>query len=327
MKKHQKLTAQERDLIAVWKSAGTSLRQIATRLDRSPSTISRELKRNRWGKTYVAIHAQAVTEKRIKLARKRHSLKNRSVYKYVLKKLRKGWSPEQISGRLKLRKPNNPYWHICHETIYSFIYHPSNSQKKLWEYLPRKQKRRRKQSGRSAHRCRIPDRVSIHNRPSEVETRETFGHWEGDSVEGKGHRNGVHTEVERKSRYYMARIIKDLTADQTAKAQSKMFRSLPNSVLKSTTVDNGREFTKHRQFKLPVFFADPYSSWQRGSNEYHNGLLRRYLPKGTDFSKISQKELDEIVEEINNRPRKCLGFRTPKEVFMKELGVAIQNGM
>lgn len=327
MKKHQKLTAQERDLIAVWNSAGIPLRQIASRLERSPSTICRELKRNCWGKAYVAIHAQTVTEKRFKLARKRHPLKNRSVYKYVLKKLRKGWSPEQVAGRLKLRKPNNPYWHICHETIYSFIYDPGNSQKKLWEYLPRKQKRRRKQTGRSAHHCQIPDRVSIHHRPSEVETRDIFGHWEGDSVEGKGHRNGVHTQVERKSRYYMARILQSLTASQTVRAQSRMFRSLPAPALKSTTVDNGREFTQHRQFNLPVFFADPYSSWQRGSNEYHNSLLRRYLPKGTDFSTISQEELDDIVEEINNRPRKCLGFRTPKEVFMKELGVAIQDRM
>lgn len=218
MKTHQKLTAQERDLIAVWKSAGTSLRQIASRLKRNPSTISRELKRNRWGKTYVAIHAQSVTERRIRSARKRHSLKNASVYKYVLKKLRKGWSPEQISGRLKLRKPDNPYWHICHETTYSFIYDSANTQKRLWEYLPRKKKKRRKQTGRGVHRCRIPDRVSIHDRPLEVENKKVFGHWEGDSVEGKGHRSGVHTEVERKSRYYLARVIKNLTADQTIKA-------------------------------------------------------------------------------------------------------------
>ena len=327
MKKHTKITALERDLIAIWRSQSLSVREIASRLKRNPSTISRELRRNRWGKNYVAIHAQAVTDGRKLKARKRYPLKNSSVYKYALRKLRAGWSPEQISGRLKLKKPNNPFWHICHETIYSFIYHESNKDKKLWEYLPRKQKKRRKQTGRSTHRSRIPDRVSIHKRPKEVETREIFGHWEGDSVESKAHKGGIHTELERKTRYFLARLVKQLTASEAIKAQSNMFRNLPKSAKKSTTVDNGKEFTSHKQFDLPVYFADPYSSWQRGSNEYHNGLLRRYLPKGTDLSTISQQELDSIVEEINNRPRKCLGYKTPKEAFQKELGVAIQSRM
>lgn len=327
MKQHKKLTAWERDLIAIWCSQELSVREIAHRLKRNPSTISRELKRNRWGNNYVAIHAQAVANKRSQLARKRHSLKNSLVYKYTLKKLRAGWSPEQISGRLKLKKPNNPYWHICHETIYQFIYHQNNKTKQLWEYLPRKQKKRRKQTGRSVHRSRIPDRVSIYQRPKEVDNRQVFGHWEGDSVEGKAHRGGIHTQVERKTRYFLAHLVVDLTADQTVKAQSNMFRKLPKQAKKSTTVDNGKEFTNHRQFDLPVHFADPYSSWQRGSNEYHNGLLRRYLPKGTDLSTISQPELDDIIEEINSKPRKCLGFKTPKEAFREELSVAIGNRM
>ncbi len=327
MKKHKQLTAQDRDVIAVWHSQSLSIRQIAIRLSKNASTISRELNRNRWGKHYVAIHAQALTNKRSQLARKRHPLKNPSVYKYVLKKLLKGWSPEQIAGRLKLKKPNNPYWHICHETIYAFIYYEATKTKRLWEYLPRKQQRRRKQNGRSTRRSRIPDRVSIHQRPGEAESREIFGHWEGDSIEGKGHRGGIHTQVERKTRYYLAQLVSDLTADQAVKAQSKMFCNLSNRAKKSTTVDNGKEFTNHKQFNLPVYFADPYSAWQRGSNEYHNGLLRRYLPKGTDLTTISQSELSDIVEEINTRPRKCLGFRTPKEAFRKELGVAIQNRM
>ncbi|MEZ4681438.1 MAG: IS30 family transposase [Caldilineaceae bacterium] len=168
---HTKLTSDERDQLAVLKASGMGVRAIARELGRSPSTISDELKRNSHGPHYVAIHAQALTQERKQEARKRHPLKNSSVYKYVIKKLRDGWSPEQISGRLKLKKPDNPYWHIGHETIYRFIYAKGNQHKKLWEFLPRKQKKRKQQSGRKVHSSRIPDRVSIHVRPEEINTR------------------------------------------------------------------------------------------------------------------------------------------------------------
>jgi transposase, IS30 family len=252
-------------------------------------------------------------------ARARHPLKNKSVYKYVLRKLRYGWSPEQISGRLRLMKPNNPYWHIHHETIYRYIYATENKEKNLFEYLPRKQKKRKRKYGRKTHRSRIPDRVSIHDRPEEVKNRNEFGHWEGDSIEGKGHRGGIHTEVERKTRFMMATFIKDLTAGDTSNKASQMFRDLPIRAKKSTALDNGKEFVKHKQFGLPTYFCDPYSSWQRGTNENSNGLIRRYLPKKADFSNYQQWELDDMIAEINNRPRKCLGFRTPQEVFEEEL--------
>ena len=164
-----------------------------------------------------------------------------------------------------------------------------------------------------------------------IDQRMEFGHFEGDTVEGKGHKDGVHTEVERVSRKFFARLVARIDSEEAIKAQKKIFAPLPAPARKSTTLDNGRE--THLHFKLrddlnmETFHADPYSSWQRGSNEYHNGLLRRYFPKGTDFKTISQQEIDECVEEINNRPRKCLGFYTPNEVFLKELqkgGVAIQ---
>lgn len=296
-----------------------SKREIARRLWRSDSTIREELKRNRFGNHYVAVHAQAQAKKRQTIARKRHPLKNQSIYKYALKKLRCGWSPEQISGRLKLKHPNNSYWSIHHETIYRFVYDKKNQAKMLWEYLPRKQKRRRKKYGRKPQRVRIPDRVSIHDRPSEVKGRSRFGHWEGDSVVGKAHKGAIHTQVERKTRFLKARLVNSLSAHEAVKAQSKIFKFLPTSAKKSTTVDNGKEFTNHQQFDLPVFFCDPYASWQKATNENTNGLLRRYLPKKTDFRKISQQDLDDIVEEVNTRPRKCLGFFTPKEVFNIEL--------
>lgn len=323
MRSHTKLTKNERDQIALLRAQKVGIRKIARALDRSPSTISDELKRNRNGEYYVAIHAQALTEARKQEAGKRHPLKNPSVYKYVMKKLGEGWSPEQISGRLKLKKPENSYWHICIETIYQFIYEEDNAPKRLWEYLPRKQKKRKEHHGRGVHRSQIPDRVSIHLRPNEVNSREEFGHWEGDSVIGRRIRGVViHTQVERQTRYLQAQLQPNLEATSTVKAQKNIFKSLPRMARRSTTLDNGSEFVKHKmlhELEMETYFADPYSSWQRGTNEYHNGLLRRYLPKKTSFDNLMQEEVDGIIEELNNRPRKCLGFRTPSEVFNHQL--------
>jgi IS30 family transposase len=316
---HKKLQPEERDRIAIWLSSGKKVREIARLLGRSPSTISDEIRRNSWKGTYVSIHAQSKSEKRRSASIHHHPLKNKSIYSYTMKKLRSGWSPEQIAGRLKLRHPDNGYWHIHHETIYRFIYAEENKGKKLWEYLPRKQKRRKKRDGRSCQRGRIPDRVSIHQRPESVEDRREFGHWEGDSIIGRGHRNGLHTEVERKSRYVQAVKLDRVGSDETVVGQRAIFDQYPEGARKTTTLDNGKEFVKHMEFGITAYFADPYSSWQRGCNEYHNGLIRRYLPKGTDFNLVTQEELDEIIEEINNRPRKCLGYKTPKEVFEEEL--------
>lgn len=224
---------------------------------------------------------------------------------------------------------SNVQMRISPEAIYSFIYSKEYKHRKFWEYLPWKRNIRKKKHGRKVHRGRIPDRVSIHQRPVVVEAREEFGHWEGDTVEGKAHKNGIHTEVERKSRLLQAVKVDRIDSPCALKAQKKIFSSLPAQARKTVTLDNGRE--NHLHIKLgklgiSTFFCDPYSSWQRGTNEYTNGLIRRYLPKKTDFTTLTQEELDEIVEEINNRPRKCLGFYTPKEVFLRELGrgVAIQ---
>lgn len=316
---HTKLTPLEREMIAVWLAQKVSKREIARRLNRSDSTIRDEITRNSFAGHYVALHAQSKANKRVFDSRWRHPLKNKSVYRYTLKKLRSGWSPEQIAGRLKLKHPDNQYWHIHHETIYRFIYDPHNKEKRLWEYLPRKQKRRKTKHGRKAKRCRIPDIVSIHQRPNEVEDRQVFGHWEGDSVVGKWHKSGIHTQVERKTRFLKAKLIKDFSGNETLRVQQQIFDCLPTEAKKSTTVDNGREFTSHKQLGLSVFFCDPYSSWQKATNENTNGLIRRYLPKKTDFRRITQQDLDDIVEELNNRPRKCLGYHTPQEAFNKEL--------
>ena len=285
MKKVTKLTAQERDLIAVWHGQKVSIRQIAKRLKRCHSSILREIKRNTWKdkKTkqeyYVSIHAQSVSEQRKSRAGKRHPLKSPEIGSYVLRKLRDGWSPEQIAGRLKKKHGKTV---ICHETIYRFIYAQENLDKRLWEYLPWKRKKRKVKSGRIVHRSRMPDRVSIHNRPKRVNQRLVFGHWEGDSIEGRRiDKDGIHTEVERLSRMTMAKKVKDLTSEETSKIQKEIFSRLPEKARQSTTLDNGRENHLHtrlrKKLNMKTYHCDPYSSWQRGTNEYHNGLIRRYF--------------------------------------------------
>lgn len=278
----------------------------------------------------MAIHAQRRSSQRKSSAGKRHPLKNAEVFRWAIARLMRGWSPEQIAGRMKLTFKDNAQMRISPEAIYSFIYSKEYKHRRFWEYLPWQRKIRKRKHGRKVHRGRIPDRVSIHLRPEVVQTREEFGHWEGDTVEGLAHRDGIHTEVERKSRFLSARKVERIDSPEAVKAQIHIFSPLPAHARKTLTLDNGRENHLHSKLNklgISTFFADPYSSWQRGTNEYHNGLIRRYLPKKTDFSTLTQQELDEIVEEINNRPRKCLGFYTPKEVFLRELqkeGVAIQ---
>jgi len=281
----------------------------------------------------VAIHAQNVSGKRKSLAGRRHPLKNKEVFKWTIQRLIRGWSPEQIAGRMKLVFKGNSEMRITPETIYSFIYSDGFKHRKFWEYLPWGRKKRKHKHGRKVHRSSIPDRVSIHLRPKAVDRKIELGHFEGDTVEGKGHKDGVHTEVERVSRKFFVKSVTRIDSEGAIKAQKEIFSSLPASARKSVTLDNGRENHNHtmlRNLGMETYFADPYSSWQRGSNEYHNGLLRRYFPKGTDFKSVSQEEIDECVEEINSRPRKCLGYFTPNEVFFAKLNnqrVAIQPRM
>lgn len=322
---YSKLNQTERELLAQWKKEGISNKECARRLTHHHTTIGRELQRNKYQKAiYEPLHAQAKTDARKEEAwEAKHPLKNKDVYAYVLEKIREGWSPEQIAGRLKRNHPNDSYWHITHETIYQFIYHPDNQDKKLWEYLRRKQKKRRKRNGRKAQRVRIPDRVSIHKRPKLVEKRVRIGHWEGDSLVGKGRRNGLHTAYERVSSLIRMEKMARLTSDESIKAQKRIYSRLPPSLRRSTTLDNGAEHVKHGNLKkdleMQTYFADPYSAWQRGGNENANLWIRYYFPKGTDFSKISKEELEDVEWELNHRPRKRLDFETPAEVFTEHL--------
>jgi IS30 family transposase len=295
--KAAKLTPEERDKIARLYSKSYGVRQIARELGRSPSTISAELKVGIWRddniheQFYIAIHAQSRRQERAKRSVKTTKLaKYTKLRAYVEIKLRTGWSPEQISGRLHIDYPDGhpevSTMRIGHEAIYRYIYAPEQADERFWEYLPRKQKKRRKRSGRKVQRSRIPDRVSIHDRPEAINNRTEFGHWEGDTIEGKRNEgDGIHTEVERLSRKLLARKVSRVASEETIQAQLLVFGALPHLAAQSTTLDNGKEHTKHTRLKqklgMDTYFADPFSSWQRGTNENTNGLLRRYLPKRT----------------------------------------------
>jgi IS30 family transposase len=326
MPKHKKLTQTERSLIGRWKDNGLSNKECARRLERHPSTIGRELTRNSsrddltGRRFYEPLHAGRRASARKKKAwSAKHPLKNGDVYAYILQRLTEGWSPEQIAGRLRLEHPNDKYWHICHESIYRFIYHPDNRDLALWEYLRRGQKKRRRRNGRKVHRLRIPERVSIHQRPKTVDQREEAGHWEGDTVVGRGRVSGLHTEYERVSSVMRIEKMKGLTAEESSQAALKIFSSMPECLRRSTTLDNGSEHAKHvklkRRLGMETYFADPYCAYQRGGNENANLWIRYYFPKGTDFDMVSDEEIKAVERELNSRPRKRLGFKTPLEAL------------
>jgi transposase, IS30 family len=334
MKPHHKLSSQERDKIAYWHAIGTRIREIARRLGRSPSSISSEIKRNRVDGIYHSIHAHKAANARKQHSHKKYLLKNNTILTaYVLDKLDSGWSPEQIAGRLKKeihegKRPRSDY--INHESIYQYIYDEKQRPHRLWEKLARSHRKRQRWLGRRSWSAKIPHRVSIRERPDTINTREEFGHWEGDTVVGDHHKTGIHTEVERVSRMLFAQQIPRVRAQETYLAQLNIFSLLPKQARKTTTVDNGSENMLHTKLReslaIQTYFADPYSSWQRGTNEYTNGLLRRYYPKRTDFRNLPQKELNDVVRQINNIPRKVLHYKTPREVFNEHLFQVLQVG-
>lgn len=323
---------------------GVSLAGVARRLGVHRSTVSREVRRRSfrpdrvhanvrpylrrrldtrpWSNTvYVAERAQghAVVQKA------RSHVPYRMTYDRlvdtVIGLLRQGWTPEEIAGRLPIDFPTDPRMRVSHETLYSWVYSPEQSHRALWQYLPRGQKKRRKRHGRRVHSDRLKWRVSIHDRPTVITERVTFGHWESDSVIGAGHSGAIHTTVERQSRFVMATKLDHPTAAATLRAQQALYGRLPAHAVASITADNGPEFAHHYRLAdligVPTYFCDPYCAWQRGTNEHFNGRLRRYIPKKTRFDTFTQEELDAWIHEINNRPRKVLNWATPAEVFQQ----------
>lgn len=313
------ITPKERDKIAIWLAEKCSIRDISRRLGRSVSSISDEIARNSVGGIYSSISAQNTSKARNSLSRKQNPRKDPWITCYVEDKLKIGWSPEQIAGRLK-REYNKRL--ICHETIYQYIYKPENKNKNLKEYLVRYHKYRSRKKYNWLPRRGIQGKVSIHDRPDEINNKQMFGHWETDVVEGKNHSMGIQTIVERKTRFYDGKLIDNIDSINGLKAQKQLLCKHPKSATLSVTMDNGKENFDHKKLndsEIKTFFCDPYASWQKGSVENHNGILRRYVPKKTNLKTVSQIELDWIFEDINSKPRKCLDYETAKEAFTREL--------
>lgn len=327
-KKTSRLTLKERVQIETLLQEKKSKSYIANTLNRSRSTISREV--NKWVQNKTDKYSADLAHWNAKddYLNKRN-LDKISLYKqlkiYVFRGLLTGWTPEQISGRLKEEYPNDPIMFISHESIYRYIYLMPQARlhKKLIKLLVRHKSRRRTPKKRRKTGSKILNQVSIDRRPKHIELREEVGHWEGDLMIGKNQKSAIGTIVERKSRYTLIVKLQGRNAKEVAKEFIKRLNKLNPLLKKSMTYDNGTEMAKHeiitKKTGMKIYFAHPYSSWERGTNENTNGLIRRFLPKGTNFNEIDEKELLFIQEKLNNRPRKIIGFKTPKEILDLEL--------
>ncbi len=316
------LRLDEREEISRGMVAGQSLRSIAASLGRAPSTVSREIKRNGGRQHYRASKADQAAWVRARRPQTCKLVENRELARIVAKKLRGLWSPEQIAGWLKYAYPDDENFQVSHETIYKtlFIQARGALKKELLQPLRRTRMMRRGRSHtqKSATHGRITGTVSIRERPPAVEDRAVPGHWEGDLIIGS--RNSqIATLVERQTRYVMLVRVPSKDTKTVINALIKHAHKLPRELYKSLTWDRGKEMADHKRFSLDtdikVYFCDPRSPWQRGSNENTNGLLRQYFPKGMDLSNIHQNRLNAIARQLNERPRKTLGFRTPAERF------------
>jgi IS30 family transposase len=318
------LTSEERYVIYHLKLFGLSLREIGRRLNRHHTTISREIRRNgpdvpTWVYWHEGAHQRALQRRRQPRHCRRHAYE--PLVCYVEQHLRADWSPEAIVGRLRLDHPEDEEMRVSTETIYRWVYRDASRGGQLFTCLCRQHKKRRRQRRYGTGRGLIPGRTSIDERPDLVARRLRFGDWEGDTVEGAKGSGYITSHVERKSRYLIAAKLVDKTAAVTASAVIAAFRRIPKTLRHTLTLDNGKEFAQFQAIEkstgLAVYFADPYAAWQRGTNENTNGLLRRYFPKGSDFKNITREMLAAAVKKLNHRPRKCLGYQTPHEVFQQ----------
>jgi IS30 family transposase len=304
--------------------AGASKAEIATELGRARSTIGREIARNSVAGDYSAVTAQALAQQRRRERPLTRKMDEPDVSKFVRSRLVCSWSPDQIAGRSKSDFADDRRRQISHQTIYAWIQsQPAADRRHFAGFLRRAGSHR----PREDRRGRIPNQVSIEGRPKVVDKRRRYGDWEGDTVVGARHSGAVVTLVERKSGYLLTAKSCDRKAQRVARKIESRMEKLPPQLRRTATFDNGKEFAEHdhlaERLDLAVYFAKPYCSWQRGTNEHTNGLLRQFLPKGTDFNSVSWQELKHYTNLINDRPRKRLSYRTPAEVF--EPLVATEN--
>jgi len=319
-KRYHRMSLAEREELSILYAQGESLRAIARRLNRNPSTISRELARNRTGFYYRAVTAQRKAERRC--YRKPRKLVVDGLLRHtVVRLLRKQWSPEQICDHLRRVHPNEPGRQVSAETIYSYLYVLPRGElrRELLDHLRQHRKHRRPRSRGTDRRGQIPEMVSIEERPPAVADRTIPGHWEGDIILGRRHQSALGTLVERTTRTVLLVRLPARDAVSVRKAFARKLRHVPKQMKLSLTYDRGKEMAEHKLFtrdtRMQVYFAHPQSPWERGTNENTNGLIRQYFPKGTDFNKVSAYEIRKVQDRLNGRPRKVLDARTPFEAF------------
>lgn len=322
------LSAFERMEIQTLLQLGYSPAEIALEMERPVCTITRELARNGGSQgRYDALDAHRRYLKRRKGAARGAKLSDEALRAEVEAMLREEFSPEQIAQRLPLVFPANPSMRVSHETIYQHVYADKRRGGKLYGHLRQGRKKRRKRGNSKGRRGVIAGRVSIEERPAIVAAQGRVGDWEGDTVIGKNHKCPLATFVERSTLYTAAALMPDKRAESLNNAAKTALKGIDSKLLHTLTVDNGKEFAAFKALEaaleVEIYFARPYTSNDRAINENTNGLIRQYLPKGTDFTTITQEQLNHILERLNNRPRKKLGFRTPKEA-LEEARLALQ---
>jgi IS30 family transposase len=318
---YRHLSAEERETLSLGLAHGYSLRTMARVLGRAPSTVSREHARNAMRAPYRACTAQTLAAARARQPRRPRKLLDPWLWQHVRTQLTAGCSPEQIAGRLQRAYPDEMGKQLSAETIYVGLYVLPRGElrSELLAALRQARKARRPRARGTDRRGQIPNMTPIAKRPAEVATRTVPGHWEGDLLKGARNGSAVGTLVERTTRLVILAKMTGTDATSAREGFTKKLRHVPALLRKTLTYDRGKEMAEHEQLALrlaiQVFFADPYSPWQRGTNENTNGLLRQYLPKGTDLSGYTQRELNAIAHRLNTRPRKCLDFATPLEVY------------
>jgi transposase, IS30 family len=307
------LTSQEREFLYRLTQKGVSKTKIAELMGRDRSTIHRELRRNARQGVYRPDEAQRLADKRRRASRRPRKLEDDDARAYVRERLEKRWSPDQIAGRSRCDFPRQPFRWLSRQTIYNWIDEKS----------PRWRKWLRRGGRQPEKRGKLMECVRIDGRPEVVNRRLRYGDWEGDTIVGKGRRNALVTLVERKSGYTRMGRADSLKADITRQVAVERMKNLPASLRRSITFDNGKEFAEHEKIhkclRLDVYFALPYCSWQRGTNENTNGLIRQFFPKGTDFARISHREVARVETLLNERPRRRLDYRSPLEILKKRL--------